>query len=403
MVKVVAEMGALGMPVDQEIFAECVFKSEAAIAEQLAKLDGLIAAPTPEEFITKNTKNKNVPEERNNLINWNSPQQSLWAFNSAGLRLPNTNKKVLAEYEGNPLADALRTLRQVGDVAKRFRTTKVENGRVHAKWKQVEAETGRMACEKPPLQGIPKPLRRAFTAPAGHKLIVSDLSQIEVRVLCALSGDENLRQEFIAGEDIHRAVAANVLGVARQDVTPEQRKLAKSLVFGLLYGQGLKGFAQKAREVFHKNYTEAEVEQKFWKPFFEAYPGVARWRKNAIARFERGRRDSYTKLGRRRLNLENSRQALNTPIQGGAADVMKAIAVAVYERRHEVPGLEIVGLVHDEILATVPEQHAAAAATLVHEVMKAVGEEVTNIGVEEDKHVPVDSGTQICDCWAQKE
>jgi DNA polymerase I-like protein with 3'-5' exonuclease and polymerase domains len=402
MVKVVAEMGALGMPVDEGIFAECVSNSEADIAEQLAKLDGLITAPTPEDFITKNTKNKNVPEERNNLINWNSPPQSLWAFESAGLCLPNTNKKVLAEYEGNPLADALRTLREVGDVAKRFRNTKVENGRVHAKWKQVEAETGRMACEKPPLQGIPKPLRRAFTAPAGHKLIVSDLSQIEVRVLCALSGDENLRQEFIDGLDIHRAVAANVLGIPREDVTDEQRKLAKSLVFGLVYGQGLKGFADKAREVFQKNYTEAEVEAKFWQPFFDAYPGVARWRENAVARFNGGMHASYTKMGRRRLNLENPRQALNSPIQGGAADVMKSIAVAVYDRRHEVPGLEIVGLVHDEILATVPEEYAAAAAELVDELMKEVGEEVTNLGVEEDKRVPVDAETNVCDCWAQK-
>jgi DNA polymerase I-like protein with 3'-5' exonuclease and polymerase domains len=82
---------------------------------------------------------------------------------------------------------------------------------------------------------------------------------------------------------------------------------------------------------------------------------------------------------------------------------MKAIAVAVYERRLEVPGLEIVGLVHDEILATVPEEHAAAAATLVHEVMKEVGEEATNVGVDEDKRVPVDAGTQICDSWAEKE
>jgi DNA polymerase-1 len=310
---------------------------------------------------------------------------------------------VLAQYEGNPLAEALGALRRVGDVATRFRQTKVERGRAHAKWKQLEAATGRMACEKPPLQGIPQALKRAFVAPVGHKLIVSDLSQIEVRVLAALSGDEKLRQEFLAGEDIHRAVAANVLGVAREDVTPEQRKLAKSLVFGLLYGQGLKGFAQKAREVFHKNYTEAEVEQKFWKPFFEAYPGVARWRKNAIARFERGRRDSYTNLGRRRLSLETSRQALNTPIQGGAADVMKAIAVTVYERRFEIPGFEIVGLVHDEILATVPEEHANAAAALVHEVMKEVGEEATNIGVDEDRRVPVEAQTKVCDSWAEKE
>jgi DNA polymerase I len=253
------------------------------------------------------------------------------------------------------------------------------------------------------MQGISKPLRKAFVAPAGHKLIVSDLSQIEVRVMCALSGDDNLRQEFIVGKDIHRAVAANVLGIPREEVTDEQRSLAKALVFGLLYGQGLKGFAEKASEVFDKDFTEKEVEKRFWKPFFAAYPGVKRWRQNTIARFDGGTKVSYTQMGRRRVNLESSRQALNSPIQGGAADVMKAIAVAVYERRLDVPGLEIVGLVHDEILATVPEEHAAAAAALVDEVMKEVGEEVTNIGVEEDKRVPVEAGTQVCDCWAQKE
>ena len=198
-------------------------------------------------------------------------------------------------------------------------------------------------------------------------------------------------------------MAANVLGVTREEVTPGQRKLAKSLVFGLLYGQGLKGFAAKAREVFKKDYTEKDVERLFWKPFFEAYPGVARWRQEAINRFKRGRRDSYTTLGRRRLGLTSDRQALNAPIQGGAADVMKAIAVAVYERRLEVPGLEIVGLIHDVILATVPEEHAAAAAALVHELMKEVGEEVTNMCVEEDKRVPVDAETNVCDCWAQKD
>jgi DNA polymerase-1 len=294
-------------------------------------------------------------------------------------------------------------LRKGGDVYKRFRNTRVEGGRAHATWKQIEADTGRMACENPPLQSIPDGLRRAFVAPAGHKLVVSDLSQIEIRVLCALSGDENLRQEFIAGEDIHRAVAANVLCVSRTEVTPEQRKLAKALVFGLIYGQGLKGFADKAREVFKKNYSEQEVEAKFWQPFFDAYPGVARWRQNTINRFNSGRRDSYTQLGRRRLNLGNHRKALNSPIQGGAADVMKAIAVEVYKRRHEIPGLEIVGLVHDEILVTVPEEHAQAAHDLVDETMKEVGAEVVNIGVPEDKHVPVKAGTKICTSWDEKE
>jgi len=403
MVKVVSEMSTLGMPVDEAVFSACVRESEDGIAEQTTKLDSLITEPLPDKFVEANTKNKNVPEERNERVNWKSHPQTLWALKSAGLDVASTAKKVLAEYEGNPLADALGALRKVGDVATRFRQTKVENGRAHAKWKQVEADTGRMACEKPPLQGIPQPLKRAFVAPAGHKLVVSDLSQIEVRVLAALSGDENLRQEFIEGNDVHRAVAANVLGIPREAVTPEQRKLAKALVFGLLYGQGLKGFADKAREVFKKDYSKREVQKRFWQPFFDAYPGVARWREDAINRFKSGRKDTYTALGRRRLNLEKDTQALNSPIQGGAADVMKAIAVAVYERRLEVPGLEIVGLVHDEILATVPEEYAVAAAALVHEVMKEVGEEVTNIGVDEDKRVPVEAETQVCDCWAEKE
>src|SRR5215208_3114674 len=178
MVKVTSEMSALGMPVDEEVFAECVCVSEKAIEEQLEKLDRLVSVPVPANFVERNTKNKNIPEGRKSLFNWGSPEQALWAFKGAGLDLTSTNKSVLAEVD-HPLAEALRTLRKAGDVAKRFRDTKVESGRVHAEWKQVEADTGRMACAKPPLQGIPKPLRRAFVAPPGHKLIVSDLSQIE--------------------------------------------------------------------------------------------------------------------------------------------------------------------------------------------------------------------------------
>jgi hypothetical protein len=165
------------------LFSACVRESEDGIAEQTAKLDSLITEPLPDKFVEANTKNKNVPEERNERVNWKSHPQALWALKSAGLDVASTGKKVLAGYEGNPLADALGALRKVGDVATRFRQTKVQNGRAHAKWKQLEAAIGRMACEKPPLQGIPQELKRAFVAPAGHKLIVSDLSQIEVRSL----------------------------------------------------------------------------------------------------------------------------------------------------------------------------------------------------------------------------
>jgi DNA polymerase I-like protein with 3'-5' exonuclease and polymerase domains len=401
-VKVVAEMAALGMPVDEETFAECVAESKRAAGELVETLDGFVTELLPEEFITRNAKSKTVPEERAHKVNWNSPQQARWAFQVAGVEVADTNKTTLAKTD-HPLADALSTLRKASDVDKRFRNTKVEGGRVHAKWKQLEAETGRMACEKPPMQGVPASLRRAFVAPPGHKLIVSDLSQIEVRVMCALSGDEALRQKFITGEDIHEATAAKLLGKDPAEVTKEERKLSKALVFGLLYGQGLAGFARRAETITRKPMTEDEVRRKFWDPFFELYPDVARWRENTIIKFKRGTRVSYTALGRRRSNLQTNRQALNSPIQGTAADVLKAIVVALYERREEVPGLEIVGLVHDEVLCVVPEERADEAAALVDRTMKEVGEEATNIGVEEDKRVPIDAGTQVCDSWAQKE
>jgi DNA polymerase I-like protein with 3'-5' exonuclease and polymerase domains len=401
-VKVVAEMAALGMPVDEETFAECVAESKRAAGELVDTLDGFVTEPLPEKFITRNAKSRTVPKERAQKVNWNSPQQARWAFQVAGVKVADTNKTTLAKTD-HPLADALSALRKASDVDKRFRNTKVVGGRVHAKWKQLEAETGRMACEKPPMQGVPASLRRAFVAPPGHKLIVSDLSQIEVRVMCALSGDEALREKFITGEDIHEATAAKLLGKDPAEVTKEERKLSKALVFGLLYGQGLAGFARRAETITRKPMSEDEVRLKFWDPFFELYPDVARWRENTITNFNRGTRVSYTALGRRRLNLQTNRQALNSPIQGTAADVLKAIVVALYERREEVPGLEIVGLVHDEVLCVVPEERAEEAAALVDRTMKEVGEEATNIGVEEDKRVPIDAGTQVCDSWAQKE
>jgi DNA polymerase I-like protein with 3'-5' exonuclease and polymerase domains len=132
-----------------------------------------------------------VPKERSNLVNWNSTPQILWVFRTAGLKLKSTDKQTRAKHEGHPMVDALSALRDGGDIARRFKETEVADGRVHATWKQVEAATGRMACENPPLQGISRPLRRAFVAPEGHALVVSDLSQIEVRVLCAISGDDN--------------------------------------------------------------------------------------------------------------------------------------------------------------------------------------------------------------------
>ena len=234
--------------------------------------------------------------------------------------------------------------------------------------------------------------------------MVSDLSQIEIRILAVLSGDENLRQEFLAGRDVHRSVAAKILGKAQDDVTSEERKLAKSLVFGLLYGMSLYGFATRVKTIYKRDFSEEEIKTKFWDPFFDAYPKVKKWRNRTVNSFANGNRVAFTPHSRRRLNLETDRQALNTPIQAGALDVMKSIAVAIYERRHEAPGpVEVVGLVHDEIIVVTPEEGAEAVAGWVDAIMKEVGEEVANYSVEEDHRVPIDAGTAVCSSWAEKE
>jgi DNA polymerase I-like protein with 3'-5' exonuclease and polymerase domains len=401
MAKVTAHMSAVGMPVDEAVFAECVRESRTGADQKLDELDALVTAEVPEAFATRNTKSKTVPAERNQKVNWNSPEQALWAFREvAGVEVKNTNKETLPEID-HPMAVALMDYRKSLDVSKRFRDTKVVEGRVYAKWNQLKARTGRMSCEKPPLQGIPDPLRRAFVAPPGKKLIVSDLSQIEVRVLTTICGDENLRADLAAGRDVHRRVAASIFGKEYDAVADKERKMAKALVFGTLYGMGLAGFTARVNAMTGKNYSSDEVERDFRRPLFAPYPKVKTWMDGVATEYENGKQFSYTRLGRRRLQVPDVPAALNTPIQAGATDVMKAIAVEAYAGRR--PEWEIVGLVHDEILLVVPEADAPAAKDWLHEIMISAGGEVVNQGVPEDRRIAVDAGTQICDTWAEKE
>ena len=405
MVKVTAHMSSVGMPVDETVFAECVRESRREADEKLAELDALVDQEPPEDVVKRNTKSKGVPEDRNDKVNWNSPEQVLWAFRAvAGIEPAGTSKDVLPTID-HPIAAALLEYRKALDVYKRFRDTPVTDGRVYAKWNQLKAKTGRMSCEKPPLQGIPKPLRRAFVAPDGYALVVSDLSQIEVRVLAALCGDENLRADLASGRDIHRTAAASVFGTDYDAVTPEERKLCKGLVFGTLYGLGLAGFTARVNAWTTKTHTPEEVDEQFRKPLFAPYPKVQKWMNSTLKAYEDGKTVAYTPLGRRRLRVSSGPEALNTPIQAGALDVMKAIACAVYARRSEVStgDLEIAGIVHDEVLVVVPEHRAHEVAGWLDDIMRTVGAEATNLGIPEDRAVPVEAGTEVCHTWADKE
>ena len=200
---------------------------------------------------------------------------------------------------------------------------------------------------------------------------------------------------------MHRRVAASVFGKAYDEVPDKERKLCKALVFGTLYGLGLSGFTARVNSMTGKRYTRDQVDKTFRQPLFAPYPKVREWMNRVAADFENGKTVSYTRLGRRRLQVPDVPAALNTPIQAGALDVMKAIAVAAYDTKQ--PGWSIIGLVHDEILIEVPEEQAKDARDWLHDIMVRAGGETVNHGIPDHLHVKVDAGTKVCDSWAEKE
>jgi len=170
--------------------------------------------------------------------NWNSPSQVIEAFRLHGIKLADTKEETLSRYS-HPLAKALLDYRKTNKLVSTYGSKlleKVEDGRIYASWWQIGAGTGRMACSSPNLQNLPPEVRCYVKAPAGRMLVVADYSQIELRIAAKISGEERMLEAFAKGEDIHEITARSLTG--REDVTKQERKLAKAVNFGLLYGMG---------------------------------------------------------------------------------------------------------------------------------------------------------------------
>lgn len=255
-------------------------------------------------------------------------------------------------------------------------------GRVHTTYAQAVAITGRLASNNPNLQNIPirteegRRVRRAFTAPAGSVIMSADYSQIELRIMAHLSGDKTLIEAFKNGEDIHRRTAAEVFGVAQENVSSEQRRYAKTINFGLIYGMGQYGLAKSLGidNLSAKNFIDR---------YFARYPGVAdymqRTKEQAAAQgyvetlF--GRRlylpDIHNKNANARAGAE--RAAINAPMQGTASDLIKRAMIAV--RNWLVSdGLQskLIMQVHDELVLEVPESELDLVKTKLPEIMAGV-------------------------------
>ncbi len=257
-------------------------------------------------------------------------------------------------------------------------------GRIHTTYQQAVTSTGRLSSTNPNLQNIPvrtpegRRIREAFIAPEGCKIMALDYSQIELRIMAHLSGDENLLHAFEIGEDVHRHTAAEVFGVAIDQVTPEQRRAAKAINFGLIYGMSAFGLGKQLG--IGRNEAQAYVDL-----YFERYPGVKRYMEETRQQaHERGFVE--TVFGRRlylpELKSRNPQQrqyaertAINAPMQGTAADIIKRAMIAVDDYIHSRSDrVHMIMQVHDELIFEIAEDEIDHSRDRIASLMTAAAE-----------------------------
>ncbi|MCK7549054.1 DNA polymerase I [Marinobacter koreensis] len=239
-------------------------------------------------------------------------------------------------------------------------------GRVHTSYHQAVTATGRLSSSEPNLQNIPirteegRRIRQAFIAPEGYKLVAADYSQIELRIMAHLSGDKGLITAFEHGEDIHKATAAEVFGVALSDVSGEQRRSAKAINFGLIYGMSAFGLSRQLG-------VERKLAQEYIDRYFERYPGVLKYMDNIRKQAHEdgfvetlfGRRLYLPEINARNKQLQQAaeRTAINAPMQGTAADIIKRamIEVDAWLRETHPDDARMTMQVHDELIVEVKE------------------------------------------------
>jgi DNA polymerase-1 len=298
-----------------------------------------------------------------------------------------TDVSVLSELAPSyPIAGLILEYRQLGKLLSTYiealpALINPRTGRIHTTYNQAATSTGRLSSSNPNLQNIPvrgergREIRRAFIAQYPDTVLLSaDYSQIELRIMAHMSGDPGLVNAFKAGHDIHAATAAALFGVPVEQVTPEMRRAAKVVNFGIMYGLQPYGLAQRLG--IPKSEAHRIIEQ-----YFERYPGIRRYMEETL---ERARRLGYveTLCGRRRyfptitsknqtVRAAAERAAINAPIQGSAADMMKRAMIAIHRRlRSERLRTMMLLQVHDELLFEVPERELATVEELVRTEMQ---------------------------------
>jgi len=364
-----------------------------------------------------------IPRDKREEFNFRSnPQIGVWIFDD--LRLPSlrqtrggrrsTDRSVLhlLKRESKEVK-ALLKWRKLD----KYRNTYIgpweqhvdKDWKLHPSYKIFGTVTGRLSASDPNVQQVPRDkfIRSIIRARKGYLLVEADYSQIELRIAAMVAHERNMLRVFLAGEDIHKNTAAGVTGRAHSHITDEERSLAKPVNFGFVYGMGARKFVTYARDEYDLEISETRAE-RFRRKFFNSYPGLRTWHERQRRLVHRYHRVA-SPLGRTRhlpdilsgdsgVVSEAERQAINSPVQSTASDLMLIALVRLQELSHSNP-FRIVGTIHDAILFEIKERHLAEMCPLIRDVMVDMEPARRQFGARID--VPIECDLTVGTYWKE--
>jgi DNA polymerase I-like protein with 3'-5' exonuclease and polymerase domains len=384
-------MELAGMALDADCWRALVVNLERAHELLSDELKRMLAAGIPQLMLFGEPPN----------INLDSPTQVIDALANMGIKVEGTRSWQLQPLSRqHPAIEKLLEYRSVQKLLSSYGLALLEHinpftGRIHADFRQLGATGGRMSCSDPNLQQVPNTpeYRSCFRAPIGRKLIIADYSQIELRILADWSQDTALVKALMSGEDLHCVTASQMLGIALEQVTKDQRAAAKQLNYGIMYGLGAQGLGARIG-------CSLEEAESLLRKYFDAYSGVATFLRDAADRAV-GDRESRTRSGRliyfsfdandRSQVGATQRLGKNAPIQGSSADITKRALALLYKALKQTDA-KIVNCIHDEIVVEVAEGSADECAAILDREMVAAAREFI-------RSVPVSVDTVVADSW----
>lgn len=331
-----------------------------------------------------------------------SPQQvTRYMMSKLGLELPKTEKgsyssgdTVLKNYMDFPEIKLLLDIRTVKKVLDKLKEIKMytRDGRVFGEFKQIGASTGRMSSFKPNLQNIPSDLKFIFQTSEGYKFIIADYSQIELRLAAEYTNDENMIRAFVENKDLHKLTASIITGKRYEEIGSEDRRLAKAINFGLIYGMSPKSLVDYGKSNYGVD-IPLEDAKAFCKNFFEYYREIGKWHSFVKEQLKKHRFIEIKTLFGRRLVASRFTDAVNYPIQGSGSDLLK-MATIIYHKNKDSSS-KIVNLVHDEILIESLDIKVEDNYKLLESSMKNAGNFIL-------KKVPIAFEIKVGNYWGKE-